>query len=122
MKNYLVIGMNPSNVVPNSKCTTRVKFYRWMTDIGFPNYDFVNVSDKKGDFTYTEKDLIKIKNIASKYDTVVGLGGAVSGILKKLDIDHFKFPHPSGRNRQWNDPTFLSKCLDECQEYLINRI
>jgi hypothetical protein len=52
---------------------------------------------------------------------IVALGNNASGYLKsykKLNILHFKLPHPSGRNRQINDKEFIVKRLAECKNWI----
>lgn len=49
---------------------------------------------------------------------VIALGSFVSSILTKLGIEHFKMPHPSPRNRQFNDPEFEPMMLKKLGEYI----
>jgi uracil-DNA glycosylase len=52
------------------------------------------------------------------YDVIIGLGDIASKRIKKAGITHVKFPHPSPRNRLWNDHTTESMYVDD----LINKI
>jgi hypothetical protein len=47
---------------------------------------------------------------------IIALGNNASNYLKSLE--HFKLPHPSGRNRQINDKEFIKAKLNECREYI----
>jgi hypothetical protein len=47
---------------------------------------------------------------------LIALGNNASKAIST--VDHFKLPHPSGRNRQINDKAFISKRLNECREWL----
>lgn len=49
---------------------------------------------------------------------IIALGNNASKALDKLDIPHFKLPHPSGRNRQINDKEFIKVKLEECRQYI----
>lgn len=48
----------------------------------------------------------------------IALGNNASKALKS--VPHFKLPHPSGRNRQINDPKFIEAKLRECKKWLTN--
>jgi len=56
------------------------------------------------------------------YDKVISLGGFPSKALKKIGVDHFVMPHPSGLNRKLNDPAYEKQALQECKDYLENTI
>lgn len=49
---------------------------------------------------------------------VVALGNKASERLTKMNIEHFKLPHPSGRNRKLNDKKFIDLELEKCKNYL----
>lgn len=49
---------------------------------------------------------------------VIALGGFASQVLHKLGVEHFKLPHPSGRNRLLNDRNYEAEQLKLCREYL----
>lgn len=64
---------------------------------------------------YTSLELFLFPN-----DTMfIALGDNASKALK--GIEHFKLPHPSGRNRQINNKSFIDKKLKECQKYIEER-
>lgn len=75
----------------------------------------MNCSDEVGQKYTIDYDSLKV---TSKYDKVIALGNVASNSLKKLNIDHFKMPHPSGLNRQLNDKEFEKKKIKECYNYL----
>lgn len=49
---------------------------------------------------------------------IIALGNKASERLNKMQVSHFKLPHPSGRNRQINDKAYIVNKLDECKKYL----
>ncbi len=49
---------------------------------------------------------------------IIALGNNASKYLKTLP--HFKLPHPSGRNRQINDETFINEKLLQAKEYILS--
>lgn len=48
----------------------------------------------------------------------VALGNNASKALEALKIDHFKLPHPSGRNRAVNNKSLVLRELQACKEFL----
>lgn len=48
----------------------------------------------------------------------VALGNYASKFLTKNNIEHYKLPHPSKRNRKFNDPDFIKQELVKCKEWL----
>ena len=87
-----------------------------------PLYDELTVTFNNGKFsnevgqTYTI-DYESLK-VTSNYDKVIALGNVASDSLKKINVEHFKMPHPSGLNRQLNDKDFEKKKIKECYNYL----
>lgn len=82
------------------------------------DHEFMNCSvdpdwDKK--FSSVEADRLINKTSGRP---VVALGNSVSSVLSRLGVEHFKMPHPSGRNRLLNDPVFEMMKLCECREYI----
>lgn len=44
-------------------------------------------------------------------DLIIAFGHTASRALTLLRYEHYEMPHPSGLNRQLNDPTYLQKKL-----------
>lgn len=66
-----------------------------------------------------EQDLLTAIEVHSNLGgVVVALGNNASSRLNKLQIPHFKLPHPSGRNRKLNDKKFIDSELKKCKDYL----
>jgi hypothetical protein len=71
-----------------------------------------------------EKDLSSAIEIyaliaAVKPDIIVGLGERVSKRLKKLNIEHRKMPHPSPRNRIWNNKYAESSYVGHLSNFIM---
>lgn len=127
----LIVGQNPSkkNLDPDIAFNGTESGYRlgnWVIHLGLYNgeYDVINCSD-----SLTPKwTKTSLKNIATtmqyvydtnkKYNKVLALGNIASKILTLADIPHFKLPHPSGRNRKLNSPTYVEEQLNKCREYV----
>lgn len=70
------------------------------------------------------KDYFYLLNYYEKwgpYVAVYALGYEASEALKKLEILHFKLPHPSPRNTKIANKKFLKKTLREAKVYLERR-
>ena len=109
----IIVGQNPSAI---EKSGTFKKLDQWTAEWKLNGgYDFMNCSDEVGQKYTIDYESLKV---TSKYDKVIALGNVASDSLKKLDIIHFKMPHPSGLNRQLNDKEFEKKKIKECYNYL----
>ena len=81
----------------------------------------LNAVSHKGEVTRREI-FSGIQNIdINDYDGIVAVGAMVRDALKKLNIDHFYMPHPSGRNYLLNDPEYVDNKLNELREYINGR-
>lgn len=82
-------------------------------------FSFINVIDEKtNEPKIKDVDLERLKHVCEGYNKVLALGGFASTALSKAGINHHKLPHPSPRNRLFNDKSFESKILNECSKYL----
>jgi hypothetical protein len=75
--------------------------------------DFVMVN------SYSHGDVVNIcvqKNSGER--KFVALGNKASERLKDMDIEHFKLPHPSPRNRKLNNKKLIDSELRKCYDYL----
>lgn len=123
MSRVLVIGMNPSNkpalkgkVAKNS---TFDKLHKWMDELGVHYFSFCNTFDYAKDKpTQKDVDFKRLCTLTKDYDKIICLGGFVSNSLNRIDVSHFKMPHPSPRNRLLNDKGYERRLIDRCKEYL----
>jgi len=111
----LIVGQNPAKP-KKSKSITITRVEQWTKRLKEDNWSFMNCSDEVGN-NYTI-DYERLLSEATKYDRVIALGNVASKALTKVGVDHFKMPHPSGLNRQMNDPAFVDRKIEECYNYL----
>lgn len=109
----LVIGLNPSKKGGTSSSLR--KLYSWMDILGLTYVSFINLYEDY-EINYKNKKVKYIQEISNEYDRILCLGSEVSKQLKLLN--HFKLPHPSGLNRQLNNPKYVTQKLKECRKYL----
>lgn len=51
-------------------------------------------------------------------DKVIALGDKASKYLTQIGCEHFKLPHPSGRNLKLNDEKLVRNVLKQCKEFI----
>jgi hypothetical protein len=112
----LFVGINPAADLPGptKRNSTMHRLHRWVEALGIDFFSFVNCYHRAGtDHKIAHVDWDFLREVASQgFDTVVALGGFPSRVLTKLGIAHVTMPHPSPRNRVWNDPEAESRHLD----------
>ena len=120
MNKVLIVGMNPSNWhKPNGRNSpTYKKLVEWMTECGVTYFSFCNTFNEPGEPKTSKIDYSGLQEMSSGYDKILALGVFVSKALDKLDIQHFKLPHPSPRNRLFNNKDFESSIINQCKFYL----
>lgn len=113
----IFVGDKPSpKMKPGAKpfegaaCEARLK--AWIKELGITEHLVFN-SHSTADW-WNALDAIDYHRTA----LIVALGNNASKRLNEECLDHFKLPHPSGRNRQINDKAFIEKKLQECREWL----
>lgn len=127
----LIVGSNPSRLnedpsVPFVGSRSEPLLREWLQALGAHEYDFVNASDLvvgKGEVV-TLSAVLKTANYdrllekATAADKVLALGAAASAACAKIDLEHFRLPHPSPLNRQINDGKFISTVLKQAKSYI----
>ena len=118
----LVVGMNPSNILENKKVrknSTLDRLNKWMDRWNISNYSFINTTEKRFDaISQHDVDPNRLIEAAYGYEKVIALGGFASDSLTKAQINHFKMPHPSPRNRLLNDSNYEWEQIEKCAKYL----
>ena len=118
----LVIGHSPGKTPINKRkngSPTLNRLNRWLDACNVDIYSFSNLCASHKEFLKSSDiDGILIQKITKNYQKVIGLGGFVAQYLTKLGIKHYAAPHPSPRNRKFNDKTFEPMIVNEIKEYL----
>jgi len=120
MKKVLIVGLNPAEENPqgSKRAQTIKRLEKWTTELGVEYYSFINCIDSAGDYNQLKANFKQLKKCTKGYDKIIALGNYASLCLKKLNIKHFKMPHPSPRNRKLNDKQFEKDIIKECKKYL----
>lgn len=90
----IVLGINPSSAKPR-KLSALSRMEVWMEQLGHRYYCFSNVIPTPGEYRIDRVDLDYVKSLVEGHDKIIALGGFVSAVLKRLNVDHFVMPHPS---------------------------
>lgn len=112
----LVVGLNPSKL--GGKSPSLKTLSKWFDHLGLKNSSFINLYEKDICPEQCQIELIKKMVSVNHYDAVICLGEHVSKKLYLNDIDHFRLPHPSPRNRQLNNKNYIHSELKACKNYL----
>lgn len=115
----IVLGINPSSGKPK-KLSALSRMEVWMENLGYKYYCFSNVIPTQGEYKIDKVDLDYVKSLIEGHDKIVALGGFVSTVLRKLNVDHHVMPHPSPLNRKLNSKEYEKDCLEKCKKYLEN--
>lgn len=114
MSRVLFVGMNPARK-PKTKSGAIRRLEKWASLFGAEPHSFVNCAHDPESLSV---DWELLAGCCEHHEKIVALGRFASGCLRKLGINHFEMPHPSGRNRLLNDPEFEKRKLAECRAYL----
>ena len=115
--------MNPSNTPGTTtgverKNTTFDKLHKWFTYSGVQYFSFVNTTDKRGEIKSADIDWDTLKVCLEGHTKVIALGGRRTSKQKRLNIEHHKLPHPSPRNRKFNDASYEPMVMKELKRYI----
>lgn len=116
----LILGQNPGNN-PKAyyyKNHTIDRLNKWADLLGIKYYSFMNCTDLRGAVKLKDIDFGYVQTSILGYNKVIALGGFPSSVLDRINIAHFRLPHPSPRNRVLNDKHEFTKILDNCKRYL----
>lgn len=99
--------------VPFKGAASEKRLLSWLKKLAPNGYKLLNQVDHNLKLAVTLADIRGVP--------VVALGSVASQVLKDLNVNHFKLPHPSGRNRMLNNKALVAKKLKECKNWLAGR-
>jgi len=129
----VVVGSNPSNKSPDKTafslqtCSGRT-IREWFSDI--PGVSFVNVSDEPTPgnrpllVAEIHANLVSLRTKLECADKIVVVGNTAAyaltliGLSSPTPIAFLQMPHPSGRNRLFNNKEFRDLQQRRLQEYI----
>lgn len=132
----ILIGSNPSikstvNSAFDSSTKSGVTLKSWLEgiEIAYTYYANVSNSSTPGNrpLTKTEirKNLPHLKETIDWHNEmnfapikVVAVGTTAAKALKMLNVEFYELPHPSGLNRQLNDPKFVAEKIKGLVNFL----
>lgn len=111
----LFIGDKPSSKNTNQNTpfigTPSFKvFTSWLLKLRIISFHLYN--------SITSANLERIVDLYDNGAIVIALGNNASKRLNKLEIKHFKLPHPSPKNRLLNNKQFVENILKDCYNYI----
>ena len=119
----LVIGHSPGKTPINKRkngSPTLNRLNRWLDACEVDIYSFTNLCAHHKEFLKNaDIDRILIQKITKNYNKIITLGGFVSQYVTKIGVQHFAAPHPSPRNRKFNDKTYEPEVIKNLKEYLL---
>lgn len=117
-RNVIFIGMQPSGAAYRRNCTLD-RFGAWVDTLGLRFVSFHNaIIDPNLPQRMSSVDYELLRESVHNYSYVVALGNLASTALKRINVDHFKMPHPSPLNRLLNDRSYERNKLQELRSYI----
>lgn len=111
---------NPSVPFVGTRSYKRLLEWIWALDIDVTEVVLANLEHIK--LYGTGHVAIEQPNMLCDFDfeqdVIIALGSVVGKDLDKLNIPHFKMPHPSFRNRKLNDPEVEVREIEICRDWL----
>ena len=112
----LVIGLEPSKKTEHNQSLKRLS--KWMDRCGVKNWSFINL-EIDGKLNPILPYVLGTHGydgvIPCQYDRWITLGVKVDKAIKTA---HFAAPHPSPRNRNFNDPEFEPTVIRQLKRYI----
>jgi hypothetical protein len=115
--------MNPSNTPGTTtgverKNSTFDRLHKWFDHAGVHYFSFVNTTDKRGEIKPVDIDWDTLKLCLKGHTKIIALGGFASTALGRLNIEHYTLPHPSPRNRKFNDAAYEPMVMEDLRRYV----
>jgi hypothetical protein len=108
----LIIGLAPTTHRVPPKRGTFLRLKKWCDECDLQKFDFCNLYDTPID---------QLQEYGRTKKKIIALGVDVARICAKYGIPHFKMDHPSGLNRNLNDPKYEQAVVHMMKEYLNAR-
>ena len=115
--NLTIVGHSPGRAGSPEKSKTIQRVKRWLNQHELYEYDWYNLVDYHAPKLKLKEATLESK-IIEPYNKVIALGNLASQWLTKNNINHLKVPHPSGLNRQWNNPETENITINKIKQYL----
>lgn len=126
----LFVGSNPStssteDAAFHSSTMSSKRLMTWLNNID-GIFIYINVLNsptennrplKKSEITLNI-DRLRNDILAIKPNKVVALGKTAGVALDMLKIEHYKMPHPSGRNRELNNEEYVKEKVKGLESYV----
>lgn len=91
----------------------------WMDELEVKHFSFINVFGEPHVPMLSKVKGKPLVEATTGYKNVLALGEFVSLALNRLNVEHFKLPHPSPLNRALNDKEYEKQVLEQCKDYLL---
>jgi uracil-DNA glycosylase len=123
------VGSNPSEASRNAEpfqpeTRSRQIVDSWITRAGIVDeVCFYNIANRitPGNHPLSKSEIKssvpRIKFELQNFTRVIALGKAAHAALELAGIPHLALGHPSGLNRQLNDPMYVAECINKLREY-----
>lgn len=122
MNKVLIVGINPQNTpwhkYIKKKLCTRARLHRWLDYLNLRFVGFSNCIPTPGPYNSKMIDYERLKKQTIGHTKIFALGNFPSKALSKLNIKHFKLPHPSPLNRLLNSKLYEKSILNRAKKYL----
>lgn len=123
----IFVGSNPSNKNDSTQYAFKgtpsgERLEEWIQILGIGTCGMTNITEMitpgNRPPKVSEFELDKLSKALVGFRVVIALGNTASKALTKIDVEHFKLPHPSPRNRMLNNKEFIRRQLRECRKYI----
>lgn len=125
----LLLGQNPACASPTPESafenTRSGKLLcEWCKVLGDHDYVLRNtvlyqtVRNRTPRLSEVDIDDLRLRIALCQADVIVAVGALAHSALLSANIDHHRLPHPSGLNRQLNDPMYVAEQLTELAHVL----
>lgn len=120
MSKVVILGHSPGKTsidIRPSPSLNRIN--KWMDACNVITYSFTNLcAHHAPELKLKDVDTNWVLSNLDGYEKVVALGGLAAKFCERNGISHLAAPHPSPRNRKFNDKSFEPGFINTLKEYL----